>query len=355
MSCIKAFLTILAAQALVGASKSASKDDGLKFMASTKKDTCKADNDFVYQECGSKKEEKQCCDTRSVCIEAENKKGEKWEKVYYCSMSRGMTGTKLLKIILIPLILFIVAIKFVVLMVLKLDIKGNHVTKVGVAVIAVAWPTFLSDKWIYGAYSCIVALFVSFVSQSPKMWGPSPWWVYRLAWIMCAFQMILLLGPIESFHVPFYRQSLGANTDLVNTVLKTTEETCNVHFENFFTLTGIELAAKEVNPDAKYYGLCANGWLNFIQIILIIQAFLWFAALLVSSLVLLADPANMPSKAMAKVQPDQILAIPPAAVAKAEPVPVVQEQAPVVVKVDPDKDQGVAKAEPAPEEKKEEA
>merc|ERR1719407_327599 len=240
-----------------------------------------------------------------------------------------MTGTKLLKIIIFPLILFIAAIIFVVLMVLKLDIKGNHVTKCGIAVIAVAWPLFLSDKWIYGAYCCIVALFVSFVSQSSKMCAPFPWWVYRAAWLMCAFQVVLLLGPVESFHVPFYNQSLGANTDLVNTALKTTEATCQVHYENFFTLSGIELAAKEVNPDAKYYGLCANGWLNFVQLILLVQAFLWFAALLVSSLVLLADPANMPSKAMAKVQPDQVQAIPTPAVAKAEPVPVVQEQAPV--------------------------
>merc|ERR1712070_433838 len=260
------------------------------FMASTKKDTCKADNEFVYQECGTKKEEKQCCDSRSACIEAENKVGEKWEKKYYCSMSRGMTGTKLLKIIIFPLILFIVAILFVVLMVLKLDIKGNHVTKVGVAVIALAWPLFLSDKWIYGAYSCIVALFVSFVSQSTKMCGPFPWWVYRLAWAMSAFQVVLLLGPTEAFHVPLYHQSLAANTDLVNTFMKTTEKTCQVHYENFFTLTSIELNAKEANPDAQYYGLCANGWLNFIQIILLLQAFLWVATLLVSSLVFLADP-----------------------------------------------------------------
>merc|ERR1719263_404435 len=306
MSCIKAFLTILAMQALVAAASNKSsgggavKDDGKKFMASSKKDTCKADNDFVYPECGDKKENKQCCDTRSACLEAENKNGEKWEKVYYCSMSRGMTGTKLVKIIIIPLILFIAAILFVVLMVLKLDPKGNHVTKCGVVVIAAAWPLFLSDKWIYGAYSCIVALFVSFISQSPKMCAPFPWWVYRLAWAMAAFQVILLLGPVESFHVPFYRQSLGANTGLEAAVLKTTEETCQTHYESFFTLSGIELAAKEVNPDAKYYGLCANGWLNFIQIILLAQAFLWVATLLVSALVFLADPIQ--GQVTAKVQ-----------------------------------------------------
>merc|ERR1719263_1067837 len=314
MSCIKAFLTILAAQALLGAattstssssstSTSAANKDGKKFMASTKKDTCKADNEYENMMCGDKKENKQCCDSRSACIEAENKVGEKWEKKFYCSMSRGMTGTKLVKIVLIPMILFIAAILCVVLMVLKLDIKENHVTKCGVVVIAVAWPLFLSDHWIYGAYSCIVALFVSFVSQSPKMCSSFPWWAYRLAWLMAAFQVVVLLGPIESFHVPFYNQSKGANEDLVNTFLKVTEKSCQDHYEKFFTLTSIEMKAKEVNPDVKYYGLCANGWLNFVQIILPIQAFLWVATLLVASPVLLADPIQGQDQGAAKVQP----------------------------------------------------
>jgi hypothetical protein len=205
------------------------------------------------------------------------------------------------------MILFIAAILCVVLMVLKLDIKENHVTKCGVVVIAVAWPLFLSDNWIYGAYSCIVALFVSFVSQSPKMCSSFPWWVYRLAWAMAAFQVILLLGPVESFHVPFYQQSLGANTALEASALKTTETTCQTHYEHFFTLTTIELNAKGANPDAKYYGLCANGWLNFIQIILLVQAFLWVATLLVSAQVFLqidVGASLSPVAATAKVQPD---------------------------------------------------
>merc|ERR1711904_122036 len=71
------------------------------------------------------------------------------------------------------------------------------------------------------------------------------------------------------------------------TFLKTTEATCQTHYEHFFTLTSIELNAKGANPDAKYYGLCANGWLNFIQLILLVQAFLWVATLLVSSLAFL--------------------------------------------------------------------
>merc|ERR1719482_2558368 len=116
MSCIKAFITILAAQALLGAaststssstSTSAANKDGKKFMYS-KENTCKSDNEYVYMECGDKNENKICCDSRSACVEAENKNGDKWEKKFYCSMSRGMTGTKLVKIIMIPMILFIV-------------------------------------------------------------------------------------------------------------------------------------------------------------------------------------------------------------------------------------------------------
>merc|ERR1719405_272074 len=158
---------------------------------------------------------------------------------------------------------------------------------------------FQVKAWIQGLYCCIVALFVSFVSQSPtSMVGlplrmgdrfvPFPWWVYRLAWAMAAF------------HVPFYSQSLGANTGLENKLLKFTEQACSAHYEDFFTLTTIELNAKGANPDAKYSGLCANGWLNFIQIIQLVQAFLWVATTLVSALSFLTDPTN---GVTAKVQP----------------------------------------------------
>merc|ERR1712070_260274 len=122
-------------------------------------------------------------------------------------------------------------------------------------------------------------------------------------------------GPVESFHVPFYRQSLGANTGLEAAALKTTEQTCQKHYEEFFTLTSIELNAKEANPDRNFYGLCANGWLNFIQIILLVQAFLWVATLLVSALVFLVDPVQ--GQVTAKVQPD----LKAAAVAENPPAP----------------------------------
>jgi len=295
---IKAFLAILAAQTLVGAASSAvgaassssSSDDGLKFLKSSKSPaSCKADNDFEYSECGTGTDAI-CCDTKAVCIEAENKVGTAWKKKYYCSMNRGMTGSKVVKIVLMPLILFLAAILFVVLMVLKLDIKKNHVTKCGVAVIAVAWPLFISEYWKYGAYSCIVALFVSFASQSLTMPALFPWWVYRLAWAMSAFQVIQFLGPTEAFHVPFYRQSLASTpTDLVNVVLKTTEATCNSHYDKYYALTSIEMNAKEANPGVKYFGLCTEGWLSFIQIILLVQALLWVATLLVSSPVFLTS------------------------------------------------------------------
>jgi hypothetical protein len=94
----------------------------------------------------------------------------------------------------------------------------------------------------------------------------------------------------------------GANTDLVNTFLKVTEKSCQDHYEKFFTLTSIEMKAKEVNPDVKYYGLCANGWLNFVQIILPIQAFLWVATLLVASPVLLVTGQG---QGTTKVQPEK--------------------------------------------------
>merc|ERR1712139_234258 len=112
----------------------------------------------------------------------------------------------------------------------------------------------------------------------------------------------MLLGPVEAFHVPFYRQSLaGAPTDLVNSAMKTTDETCSGYYGKYFTLTSIELNAKEVNPLETQYGLCAYGWLHFVQFILLVQAILWFATFLVSAPVLLGDPIQ--GKVNGKVGP----------------------------------------------------
>jgi len=314
MLCIKAFFTILAAQALVEASTTTAAptatDDGKKFKKSSKSPkSCKADTEFEWSECG-KGDDTICCDTKAACLTVKNKVGTEWKDQYYCSINRGMTNSKLMKIVLMPLVLFTTAILFVVLMVLNRpicrpfgDIKGNHVTKCCVAVIAVAWPLFLSQYWVYGAYSCIVALFVSFASQSTTTAALFPWWVYRLAWAMSAFMVVQFLGPTEAFHVPFYNQSLaGKSTDLFNKVLGATEATCNTHYDKYFKLTSIEMKAKGANPSVKYFGLCTNGWLNFVQIILLVQAFLWFATLLVSSPVFLVEPTQ--AKGMAKVEPE---------------------------------------------------
>jgi len=299
-----------------------------------------------------------CCYSRAACIEAENKQSDgTWKKVYGCSLQRGMNGVKIVKIILIPAIFLIVDILFVAFMAMKCDIGGSHVTKLCVLVIGVSWPILFSEKWVYGAYSAIIALFVAFMSESAMTARAFPWWIYRLSWAMAAFQVILLLGPTESFHVPFYRQSeAGTSTNLVKNVLAITEAGCNTYFEGFFKLTGSEQAAKKVDPTTEYYGLCAIGWLSFVQIMLVIQSIIWFVIVLVSlqGFLSLVAVQKAPKVVKPKPAPEQKVesgksgdqaspAADPNAVTPVTPVEPVTQVTPVAAVAEPD-----SEAQPEP-------
>merc|ERR1719326_2342029 len=121
------------------------------------------------------------------------------------------------------MIFMIMDILFIVFMVVKLNIKGNHVTKLCVGAIAVSWPMLLSSKAHFGIYSGFLALTVAFMSTKTDF----PSWMLKLVWLVMVFQVILLFGPNETFHVPDYGQSLGAKTDLLTTLLAHKEADCD--------------------------------------------------------------------------------------------------------------------------------
>jgi hypothetical protein len=163
-------------------------------------------------------------------------------------------------------------IVLVVIMVVKLDVMGNHLTKAAIVLIAFAWPLLLSQLWWHGVWTAFLAVLVSFLSNV----SGSPWWVYRLAWAMIIFQVVLILGPTEPFHVFLFNQSLaGSSTKLIHTAfgLSTTanEASCDTFYEGFFKKISIELQEKESNPDTQYMGLCSIGWLAYIQFCLLAQ------------------------------------------------------------------------------------
>jgi hypothetical protein len=191
---------------------------------------------------------------------------------------------KVLKIIFIPLIFIPQMISVAVFMIMKCDIKGNHLTKASVLLICFTWPLILSQQWWHGVWTAFLALFVTYISNCSGV----PKWIYRLAWAMQIFQVVLLLGPTEAFHVPIFNQSLaGSSTKLIHTAfglsLDANEASCNTFYESFMQKVNIQLEEKESNPDVKYGGLCAIGWLAFIQFCLMVQVVILIAMVLLSA------------------------------------------------------------------------
>jgi len=173
------------------------------------------------------------------------------------------------------------------------DIKRNHVTKLCIGVIAVSWPLLLSSKAHFGIYSGFLAMLVAYVCTVPDI----PRWVTRVIWLMQVFQMVLLFGPNEAFHIPIYKQSLGAKTDLVTTIMKLTEKDCDAHYESFFKYDAIEKFGIGVNIDAEYYGFCTEEFIGFVQITCLVQGMLWIVTALVNAPILLSgETAVAPAK-----------------------------------------------------------
>jgi len=206
--------------------------------------------------------------------------------MYACSAERQLSGTKVIKVVLVPVFFIFMMAFFVVYMIVKLDIKQNHVTKLCVGAIAVSWPLLFSAFWSFGVYAAFLAIFVAVMSTSNGF----PWWVYRSAWLMQVFQVVLLFGPNETFHVPLFKQSHASeSTHLAARFLDFSEMACSTYYENYFKLLPIEQMAKDADPDTQYNGYCVLGWLGLVQGTLFLQAIVWMVMVLVSAPVFLTD------------------------------------------------------------------
>lgn len=107
---------------------------------------------------------------------------------------------------------------------------------------------------------------------------------------MQLFQVVLLFGPNEAFHVPLFNQSHASeSTQLAHKFLDFTEMACAGYYENYFKLLPIEQMAKDADPDTMYNGYCVIGWLGVVQGTLFLQAILWMVMVLVSAPVFLTD------------------------------------------------------------------
>jgi len=258
--------------------------------------SCEQSNGFKYTECGSGATAL-CCKKREKCIGPVSPKTG--ADKYVCSQARQLSGQTAVKVVILPLMFMLMDVLFVVYMVMQLDFRANPVTKLCVGVISLSWPLYLSSLWAHGVWSAFLALLVAQMSNFIKEHKPRmprfdinfmelPWWVYRLTWLMQLFQLIVLFGPTEAFHVPFFGQSAaGVYSNLVKGT-PLTDKTCNTHYGDYFKVLAIEKQAKEADPDLEYSGLCTVEFLGFVQTMFIFQGLLWIVLVLATAPTLLS-------------------------------------------------------------------
>jgi hypothetical protein len=211
-----------------------------------------------------------------------NKVGTEEKDAYECSESRALDGSKAVKVIIIPLTLLVFVIFVAVYLVIRMNIRNNHITKMCVALLAFAWPLLFSQLWAQGVWTAFLVLWIAYAANCDGL----PWWLYRLTWFLQVFQLVLLFGPTEAFHVPLFNQSSpgeSQSTYLIERFLAVSETQCDTYYEGFFTRLAIEKAEVEANPDTPTYGLCTKGWLAVIDLVLVYHGIILIIMILMSA------------------------------------------------------------------------
>merc|ERR1712048_461972 len=74
--------------------------------------------------------------------------------------------------------------------------------------------------------------------------------------------------------VPLYGQSKASHGQLITSALGMSMTTCNTFYDNYFKLNSIEVGALEADPDVEFSGFCAEGFISFVQVMVMFQGFL---------------------------------------------------------------------------------
>jgi hypothetical protein len=243
---------------------------------------CTQSNGYKYSVCGDglKDALQKCCKAAEKCVQVKPFSGD---DLTVCSDKRQLMDSKAVKIVIIPLFFMIVMVALIALLVVKCDIK-KPVTMLCTVAIFLSWPFLFSKYWTFGAYTMLLATMVAAAAASGEMDSACPkmpFWTYRVLFGLTIFQIVALLGPFESFHVPIFGQSKTAsNLELIKNVYSQTA--CDVYYDNYFTILSIEKQAKEADPDEVYGGYCSKNWLATVQAFGVLQAIVWMKVALLS-------------------------------------------------------------------------
>lgn len=242
------------------------------------KNSCELPNGFKYDECGTVSGSKVCCAPEQQCISAKPKDGD---EQFVCSSARKLSGDKVIKIILLPVVLAIAALG-VAAYIVKFNVK-DRMTALFTLQIVLSVFLFFSPLWTLGLYTVLLA---SFVAGAWKSNNELIWWAGQVVFVLQVFHVIAIFGPFETFHVPFgslstYKDA-GAftnNVEMMAGKFTSNVASCSAYYGGYFNLLPIERMAADVNPNQGTFGYCVEEWLGTVQFLCTILGVLQVASI----------------------------------------------------------------------------
>jgi len=236
-------------------------------------------NGFEKSKCGSGDQEKCCHPSRETCLTGTPKGGKEQAS---CSKTRALYGTRLAKVIIIPVCaeLFLVF----VLVHMYLTLKTVPKPRPTVAILCIVQTVLsmivvLSEAWKFAVYSAFLSVLVFHATLNQKQ---LPKWAWGGIVALQLFNVLAIIGgnsgatngvflPLGVFAAD------GSTTSWTLGMIDSLKagEQCSTAFESYFTLDAVEIGNEAADPDQKYFGLCTDAFITaavtFIAVKMVIQ------------------------------------------------------------------------------------
>jgi len=237
-------------------------------------------NGFEKSKCGTGAAETCCHPSREVCITGTPKGGK---EAAVCSKTRALYGTRLTKVIIIPVCIELLLVFLIFHMVksLKAIPKPNRPT---VAILCVAQAVLamivaLSELWKFALYSAFLNVLVFHAILNQKQ---LPKLAFGAIVALQFFNVLAMLGgnggatngvflPLGVFAAD------GGATSWTKGMIDSLSpgEQCSNAFEKYFHLESVEIGHEGHDPEVKFHGLCTDAFIasvmTFVTVKMVIQ------------------------------------------------------------------------------------
>jgi len=239
-----------------------------------------ADNKgFAKSKCGTAPNEKCCHPSQEVCVVGTpHGTGAKEQSV--CSKNRALYGTKVAKVVIIPVCAEILLIFLLVHMggILKKMKTGpvcsllrNMKPRPVIAVLCFlqAWLAMfvvLSEVWKFGVYSALLSVAVFHTALNERA---TPKWAFGIVVLLQLGNILAILGAAggttNGVFLPLGAVAADGGTaswakGMIDSL--SAGEACSNFYGKYYHMESVEINADGADPEVKYYGLCSEEWIT---------------------------------------------------------------------------------------------